>query len=443
VPTAQNGKKENLLTSWKEIAAYLDRDVRTCIRWEKALGLPVHRLEPDSKAKVFAYKDEVDRWIQARSGPGSPPRGPIPAMKPGGLLFVIPALFVLAAAAYFLVPGFKKDAVPADFHIRESVLVVTNARGAELWHYDTGLADLEGETFYREHFQDKKRGLDYVPVWPCISFKDINRDGRIETLFSTQTRSEVGEGLLLCFDAKGHELWRFAAGRELAFGGKIHRREYRIFGFDVTDYNGDGKLEVLVLSFHKPDWPCQVALLDAAGSLAGEYWNSGYLMDAVSGDIDGDGVKEMALSGVNNEYRRGCVVIFRAGDVQGCSPQTDDAYRSPALLPGRQTAYILFPNPDFHHLLGQQGDAVNYLWVHDGGGITGMTNDTQIFFDLNRRLECTSATLSHYARNIYARLAEEGRVRGPLDKDWEQRLTGDFLYYVQGRWVKKAPALDK
>jgi len=32
------------LESWKEIAAYLGRDVRTAQRWERLGGLPVHRL---------------------------------------------------------------------------------------------------------------------------------------------------------------------------------------------------------------------------------------------------------------------------------------------------------------------------------------------------------------------------------------------------------------
>ncbi|PYT73396.1 MAG: hypothetical protein DMG42_12615 [Acidobacteria bacterium] len=36
-------RPDNLLDSWKEIAAYLDREVRTVQRWEKKEGLPVHR----------------------------------------------------------------------------------------------------------------------------------------------------------------------------------------------------------------------------------------------------------------------------------------------------------------------------------------------------------------------------------------------------------------
>lgn len=439
-PMAPDGKKENLLTSWKEIAVYLDRDVRTCIRWEKKFGLPVHRLDKDSKAKVFAYKDEIDRWLRDRSAPEFLDRKWALSGGQGGRLLVILILLILAGAGYFLIPGLRTNNIPAAFHIRGTSLVITNARGTELWRYDTGLPDLKGEVFYREHFQDKKRGADYVPAWPLISIRDINGDRRPEILFSTQTASELNEGLLLCFNSKGRELWRFAAGRELAFGEKVYRREYRIFGFDVGDHDGDGKLEILVISFHKPDWPCQVALLDTSGGVKGEYWNAGYLMDAMSGDVDGDGKKEIVLSGVNNGYRRGCVIVFKDGNVHGSSPQDQTAYRNASVGPGTQSDYILFPTADFHVFLGQQGDPINHLWIHEGGGMTGMTYDTQIYFDLNPRLECTSVTLSNYFRNLYERLVQEGKIHGPLGKDFEKKLAEDFLYYERGSWIKKTPS---
>ena len=57
-----------LFRSWKEIAAYLGVDQRTCHRWEKSLNLPVHRIEGGGKGSVFAYKDELDGWILERSG---------------------------------------------------------------------------------------------------------------------------------------------------------------------------------------------------------------------------------------------------------------------------------------------------------------------------------------------------------------------------------------
>jgi tetratricopeptide (TPR) repeat protein len=55
-----------VLQSWKDISAYLGRDIRTCRRWEEKLGLPVHRLNGSAKARVMAYKDEIDRWLDMK-----------------------------------------------------------------------------------------------------------------------------------------------------------------------------------------------------------------------------------------------------------------------------------------------------------------------------------------------------------------------------------------
>ncbi|HEU5415403.1 MAG TPA: hypothetical protein VFW31_16670 [Candidatus Angelobacter sp.] len=60
------------LDSWKEIAAYLNRDVRTVIRWERK-GLPVHRVPGGKRQAVFAYPDEIDAWL---SGPENFTRPP-------------------------------------------------------------------------------------------------------------------------------------------------------------------------------------------------------------------------------------------------------------------------------------------------------------------------------------------------------------------------------
>ena len=52
-----------MIESWKEIAVHLHRNVRTCQMWEKDLGLPIHRLDGSPRARVFAYPDELDRWL--------------------------------------------------------------------------------------------------------------------------------------------------------------------------------------------------------------------------------------------------------------------------------------------------------------------------------------------------------------------------------------------
>ncbi len=54
------------LDSWKEIAAYLKRDVTTVRRWEKREGLPVHRHLHQQRESVYAFTPEIDRWWLGR-----------------------------------------------------------------------------------------------------------------------------------------------------------------------------------------------------------------------------------------------------------------------------------------------------------------------------------------------------------------------------------------
>ena len=57
---------ERRLESWKEIAVYLNRGVRTVRRWETDEGLPVHRLAHRKQGTVFAYPSELDSWRESR-----------------------------------------------------------------------------------------------------------------------------------------------------------------------------------------------------------------------------------------------------------------------------------------------------------------------------------------------------------------------------------------
>jgi len=64
------------LESWKEIAAYFNRGVRTVRRWEKEEGLPVRRQVHKKLSTVYAHKPELDAWREGRranvtEGPGA------------------------------------------------------------------------------------------------------------------------------------------------------------------------------------------------------------------------------------------------------------------------------------------------------------------------------------------------------------------------------------
>ncbi|MGB6130611.1 MAG: tetratricopeptide repeat protein [Acidobacteriaceae bacterium] len=57
---------EKRLDSWKEIAAYLNRDITTVQRWEKREAMPVHRHLHAKRGSVYALTHELDAWVVSR-----------------------------------------------------------------------------------------------------------------------------------------------------------------------------------------------------------------------------------------------------------------------------------------------------------------------------------------------------------------------------------------
>lgn len=53
------------LGSWKEIANYLGKAVRTVQRYEHNFGLPVRRAENKGRGGIIASKVEIDAWVKA------------------------------------------------------------------------------------------------------------------------------------------------------------------------------------------------------------------------------------------------------------------------------------------------------------------------------------------------------------------------------------------
>jgi TolB-like protein/tetratricopeptide (TPR) repeat protein len=109
------------LDSWKEIAAYLGRDVRTVQRWAKTGHLPVHRIPGGERPRVFALKVEIDAWLET----AEPARATEP-VSPGRR----PRVALLAWVAVLLVAGavalgrWLRPAASAPRHPRTAVAVL-------------------------------------------------------------------------------------------------------------------------------------------------------------------------------------------------------------------------------------------------------------------------------------------------------------------------------
>lgn len=80
IPGGQVGARR--LDSWKEIASFFGRDERTVKRWEKEKGLPVHRMPENTGARVFAFTDELSRWMNCPEPGAKPPQEPAADQQP-------------------------------------------------------------------------------------------------------------------------------------------------------------------------------------------------------------------------------------------------------------------------------------------------------------------------------------------------------------------------
>jgi hypothetical protein len=435
-------KNGDILRSWKEISAYLECDRRTCLRWEENLGLPIHRMEGSEKGGVFAYRDELDKWLAQRTGQPEPAKNGTEVIEAGRkwarlesrrwsrkrLISFHLVVWAAIIAAFIFLNRRATPRIPVDFRIEGSELVVLGGGDRELFRYDTGVNNLLETNAYRRAPRSAGAPGTGGRDLPYIGFRDIDLDGRRETLFTIQTQDEVGEEVFLCLDTRGRRRWSFQAGRELKFGDQVYSADYRIIGFDLHDINGDGKQEIQLYSTHKPDWPCQFVVLGSDGRLLGEFWNSGYFGDFAVADLNGDGRTEIILCGVNNEYGEGIVAVFDASDVQGASPQWDRKFRCETLKPGSEKFYLRLPRTDADINL-HPVEAANMVFINQARELSFGESLSGLFFEFDFGLDLRRVRNSHQFIQLHKAAVEAGRVKSVLNEEYLKALGAKVLYW--------------
>ena len=422
-------KKENLLSTWKEIAAYLDCTDRTCRRWEAKCGLPVHRVDKSPKAMVFALKNELDDWlIQQRNSLKSDLRIVIKKRILLSLLIAVPLLTI----AILLITSRLASMTPADFDIKGSTFTFMNEKGKPLWEYDTEIENLSATQIYRHHFQQVKIVAD-SKIYPHLIIKDLNHDGRKEVLLSIQTVNELNEGKLICFNWKGRVLWTIQTGRVLEYGGKTYSPDYRISYMNVADIDHDGDMEVLLVSAQRYFFPTQFLVLDHNGKIIGEYWNTGRISDFSVVDIDEDGINEIILGGCNNAYNKACIIVFDHKNIDGFSPQTAD-YSSSSFQTGTENFYILFPNTDVCLTEAPRG-SINRMDILSNQKLLIREAHTLLYFVVDFHMKVEKILLSDTFRRKHKKAKEAGLISSDFDDASLEALVRQVLYWNGSEWV--------
>ena len=421
------------LDSWKEIAKYLDRNVRTCQRWEQELGLPVHRLDKTIRSRVFCYSDEIDNWIKDKLNNLENNQKRFPKfnwriLKPLAISIVV--LVFLSSLIIFLPKMFDRN--PSDFQILDSNLFILNKYKKPLWEFDTGIRTLESEAHYKSRFQKKRPSGPYH--LPYIIIEDINDDNSNETLFIIKNGDNKNENILICFSKTGKELWRFNAGDEID-EKQVFSDTYEIIGFGTDDLNNDGTYEVIVITNHRYSFASQTVILDSIGVELGEYWNAGNIYDFGCIDLDADGIKELILVGANEDWNRPCCAILDFSCTTGTSPKQDNSYKFRIMDNCYEKFYILMPVDAAKKIL--KGNCfIQRLSLFEDNPNDFLKFENLISFIFNSKLELSSIHFYDRFMLAYQTTKRKGGISKDIYQLKDELLDEGPLYFDGQNWTK-------
>jgi hypothetical protein len=256
------------LDSWKAIAAYLGKDAGTVRRWERARGLPVHRVPGGKGTSVYAYAAEIDAWLKSPGAAASTDEDalksrPAPAIAVArfAAAAVAGVLLVVAAWAWWPARGQAIDASNLQVHITEQSVSVVDRAGRELWRH--ALADgwrhLKSEVSASSYIVNGSR--------PRIYFITSHRQ--------KDNSDAVEGGELTALGIDGAPQFTFRFFDNVRFGGKPYGEPWAVTAF--SPLAGEPEPRVAVAAHHWLWGPSLLAVLDNKGHRLGTYANDGWI----------------------------------------------------------------------------------------------------------------------------------------------------------------------
>jgi hypothetical protein len=296
---------EDRLDSWKAIADYLGRDRTTVMRWERTSGLPVRRVAGAKGHSVFAYKSEIDKWLETQTDSLSEFAARAPAAPPASWRRrMSPVAIGMAAAGGIVVGGLAvgfgltSRTVVASASLAGGHIAARAADGRSLWRY--ALPNVEG-------------GIQAAK----LAVADVDYDGRPEVVAALQVFVTPGQGygLLLVLDDSGKMRWSRTLDVRYRFGEIEYRPGW--FPADIVVYRAGGQTRIAVAENHHTWWPAVVSTYDRDGILVGQFVNTGWVTSLVT---TSDG-RYLLAAGVNNSLGGASLAVLDAMAPSGTSPQ--------------------------------------------------------------------------------------------------------------------------
>lgn len=322
------------LNSWKQIARYLGRDVRTVRRWEnKGVGMPVHRV-PGGRA-VFAYTRELDAWLVDGTL-----RGELDAAD----------------------KSFSRSRLRLSLGLMSVVAVGTVLVG--LWPAPT--REITSLETVGDNLVARDRAGDVVwsrEIPGGRAFKSTARftavsgsDSEEERLFFVATaRESAGEGQrvgaeLFAFGTEGRVRWHTVRRDSFRFGRATFSDLWIPSALAVHDLPRGMRVAWAIHDYNW--WPSALFLVDDLGSVEGPFVNSGWI--TITTFVRGPGAGVLLAGGISNSRMGAMIAVLDVADIRGHSPEEPGSeFECLDCPPGGPLRYLVFPPTDVNRASGR------------------------------------------------------------------------------------------
>lgn len=285
-PVSPAPQAQDRLDSWKEVASYLRRDVRTVQRWERKEDLPVYRHRHDKFSSIYAFRSEIDEWRRQRAeeiaeGDSSGDRSTqLPDLgqphstfsrlaKLGERLWSRQSLSqkigILTVLLILIVGWIYIASTPAS----ASIARLSYENGELRAH------DKSDRIVWKHPLPEIVHSVDNEPGY----IADVDRDGRNEVLACVMYRSyppPIANGEVHCFNSEGKRLWQFAANDTLRFANAEYGPPWAIEQWSAR--TTPGSFAIAIAAHHFIHWPSMLIVLDGQGQNLGKFVNSGWIV---------------------------------------------------------------------------------------------------------------------------------------------------------------------
>jgi hypothetical protein len=405
MPNPSEGRPERL-DSWKAIAQYLGRDVRTVRRWESTLNLPIRRVPGGRGSSVFAYVSEIETWMQrtptvdlpATVRPNADESRSSRASMRWWWILVSAAVLAIAVVVWRLLPDARASGL--DVHVTPAAIVATDRSNVERWRYT---------------FPPRERVV--LPNETPWLAPNGGRTG-VFVLLGNRTRqaddANLG-GQLLRLEPDGKLSGTFSFEDQVTFRAGRYGPPWVFPSFRIDDH--DKAQRIAVAAHHDEWWPGAVIVLDARLNRRGTFVNAGWI-EAVRWMPSG----RLVIAGFSNARDGGMAALLDANAANGQSPEPPDSpFHCETCGPDRPLRYFVFPRSELNRVTGSSFNrarlsiAADRIVVRTDEVVEADQTVVDAIYEFSPALELLQASFSDRYWDMHQALEAQGKIHHTRD----------------------------